>query len=267
MIGVQVASVQTLWSRCYRGREDLPPANIVFVDEAHHCPAQTYRKILESYPDAQVIGLTATACRRDGRGLGSIFDTLIEGPQVQELIDQGYLVPTKVFAPSQPHLEGVKVRNGDYAENELAVRMDRPELVGDIVSHWLRLAEKRKTVVFASSVGHSVHLADEFKRSRIRAAHIDGGTEKAERDEILGELDVGGNVDVVCNCMVLTEGWDQPNVACTVLARPTRSMGLFLQMIGRVLRPFPHKLNALILDHAGAVFAHGFAEDEKNVAG
>ncbi len=259
MRGVQVASVQTLWSRCMRGDRDLPHADIVFIDEAHHCRANTYRKIIEGYPDARIIGLTATPCRRDGRGLGSTFEALVECPQVEELIALGFLVKTRVFAPSTPDLKGVHTRQGDYVEHELAERMDRPKLVGDIVAHWHRHAERRKTVVFASSVGHSIHLADEFVRSGVRAEHIDGSTPKEERDAILRRLS-SGDLELVTNCMVLTEGWDQPAVSCCVIARPTKSTAFYRQMAGRVIRPAPGKTDALILDHAGATFLHGFVE-------
>jgi superfamily II DNA or RNA helicase len=261
MCGVQVASIQTLHSRCIRGDNELPPASIVFIDEAHHARAYTYQTIIENYPNARIIGMTATPCRRDGRGLGNIFERMIELPQVPELIKLGFLVPTRVWAPSSPDLRGVRVRNGDYAENELAARMDQAKLVGDIVSHWHRHANRRKTIVFASSVEHSIHIQQEFVKSSVNAAHIDGTTPKIERDAILKRLSAG-DLEVVTNCMVLTEGWDQPDVAVCILARPTKSLGLFRQMVGRVLRPFPGKDHALVLDHAGAVFQHGLVEDE-----
>ena len=165
-----------------------------------------------------------------------------------------------MFAPSTPDLRGVQVRLGDYVEKQLAERVDRPELVGDIVTHWHRLAGARKTVVFATNVAHSIHIKDEFVKSGVKAEHIDGKTPKDERDSILGKLS-RGEIDLVTNCMVLTEGWDQPDVACIVLARPTKSMGLYRQMIGRVLRPYAGKEYALVLDHAGAVFQHGFVEE------
>jgi len=260
MARVQIASVQTFDSRCMGGDKDLPPADIVFIDEAHHARARTYRQIVDAYPEARVIGLTATPCRRDGRGLGNIFDAMVECPQVQELIDLGYLVKTLVYAPVKPDLKGVKVRQGDYVERELAERMDRAELVGDIVSHWHKHADRRKTVVFATSVAHSVHLRDEFVKSGVRAEHIDGSTPKDEREEILQRLS-SGDLKLVSNCMVLTEGWDQPDVGCLVLARPTRSMGLYRQMVGRGLRPTVGKDHCLVLDHAGAIFQHGFVED------
>jgi DNA repair protein RadD len=253
---VQVASIQTLWRR----RFNLPPADLVVVDEGHHCRARTYRSLIDRYPEATIIGLTATPCRADGRGLGNVFEAMVECPSVQALIDRNYLVPTKVFAPSTPDLVGVHVRRGDYVEAELAAAVDKPKLVGDIVTHWHRLAERRKTVVFATSVAHAIHLKAEFIKSGVKAEHIDGATPKDERDEILKRLS-RGEIEVVCNCMVLTEGWDQPDVSCIVLARPTKSMGLHRQMVGRVLRPSPGKEYALVLDHAGAVFQHGFVEE------
>jgi superfamily II DNA or RNA helicase len=258
---VQIASIQTLWVRAmHMGRMELPPADLLVIDECHHAPAETYKKIIDAYPDAILLGLTATPCRGDGRGLGGIFDAIVECPQVAELIQQGHLVKTRVYAPAEPDLKGVRVQAGDYVENQLADRMDRPKLIGDIVTHWHRYGERRKTVCFAVNVRHSVHLKDEFIRSGVRAEHIDGGTPKAERDATLARL-ASGEIELVTNCMVLTEGWDMPEVGCCILARPTKKMGLYRQMIGRVLRPAEGKTNAIILDHSGAVFRHGFAED------
>jgi superfamily II DNA or RNA helicase len=138
--------------------------------------------------------------------------------------------------------------------------MDQPKLIGDIVTHWLKFGERRKTVVFAVNVGHSIHIRDQFILDGVRAEHIDGKTPKDERDATLSRL-ASGKIDVVINCMVLTEGWDMPEASCCILARPTKKMGLFRQMIGRVLRPAEGKTDAIILDHSGAVFRHGFAED------
>lgn len=259
---VQVASIQTLWARAIRtAKIPLPMADIVIVDEAHHQRATTYERIVGSYPTATILGLTATPCRGDGRGLGNAFDELIECPQVPALIKLGHLVGTRVFAPSTPDLKGVKTVMGDYQERALSRRVNTDDLVGDVVTHWHRLAERRRTVAFAVDVAHSVHIRNEFIHSGVRAAHIDGGTPKDERDRILAQLK-SGEVELVSNCMVLTEGWDSPDVACCILARPTKNMGLFRQMIGRVLRPAAGKTDALILDHSGAVFEHGFVEDE-----
>jgi superfamily II DNA or RNA helicase len=232
----------------------------LWIDECHHCPANTYRKIIEAYPNAVLLGTTATPCRGDGRGLGGIFEIIIETPQVAELIQQRYLVATRVYAPVDPDLTGVRTERGDYVEWQLAERMDQARLVGDIVEHWHKFGERRKTVAFAVNVQHSIHIHDEFIRSGVRAEHIDGATPKPERDATLARL-ASGEIDIVTNCMVLTEGWDLPDVGCCILARPTKKMGLYRQMIGRVLRPADGKPDAIVLDHSGAVFRHGFVED------
>jgi DNA repair protein RadD len=222
---VQVASIQTLWTRAMRlERMPLPAADLLIVDEAHHCPAETYRKIIAEYPKAVLLGLTATPCRGDGRGLGDIFDIIVECPQVADLIAQKYLVRTRVYAPIDPDLRGVETRQGDYVESQLAGRMDRDNLVGDIVSHWHKYAERRKTVCFAVNVAHSIHIRNEFLKSGVKAEHIDGGTPKPDRDAALARL-ASGETELVTNCMVLTEGWDMPAVSCGILARPTKKNG------------------------------------------
>jgi DNA repair protein RadD len=233
---------------------------LLVVDEAHHCPAQTYCKIIAAYSAAVLLGLTATPCRGDGRGLGGIFDTIVECPQVADLIAQGYLVKTRVFAPVDPDLSGVRTVAGDYVESQLAERMDTDRLVGGIIEHWHKFGERRRTVCFAVSVGHSIHIRDEFLKCGVRAEHIDGSTPKAERDAALQRL-ASGEIEVVTNCMVLTEGWDMPDCGCLILARPTKKIGLYRQMVGRVLRPADGKPDAIVLDHSGAVFRHGFVED------
>jgi superfamily II DNA or RNA helicase len=220
----------------------------------------TYKKVVEAYPNAIILGLTATPCRGDGRGLGSIFNVMIECPQVPDLIEQGYLVKSRVYAPVDPDLRGVRTQAGDYVESQLAERMDRDQLVGDIVTHWFKYGEARKTVAFACSVGHSVHIRDEFINAGVRAEHLDGSTAIDERAAILGRL-ASGETQVVCNCMVLTEGFDLPDMGCIILARPTKKMGLYRQMIGRGLRPAVGKTDVVILDHSGAVFRHGLPED------
>lgn len=258
---VQIASVATLYARAVRGSAmAMPPADLIVIDECHHVRARTYLAIINAYPDAIVVGVTATPCRGDGRGLGGTFDTLIEGPTVAELVRDGFLVPTRVYAPSRPDLAGVRVERGDYVERELAERMNTPQLVGDAVEHWLRHAERRPTVAFCTGVAHSLHTRDEFRRAGVMAEHIDGTTPPDERDAILRRL-VTRETEIVCNAMVLTEGWDQPTVSCCVLLRATKHTGLYLQMVGRVLRPATGKTDAVVLDHAGAVFEHGFVDD------
>jgi superfamily II DNA or RNA helicase len=258
---VQIASIQTLWARCMRtDKVPLPAANVIIVDEAHHAAARTWRNIIEAYPNARRIGLTATPCRSDGRGLGNYFTRIIEGPQIPELIADKWLVPTIYYAPVDPDLRGVHTRQGDYVVSQLADRMNRDDLVGDIVSNWHKFAERRRTLVFCVDVAHSVHVKDEFIESGVKAEHIDGGTPKTERDAALARL-ASGETELITNCMVLTEGFDLPSIGCIVLARPTKQIGLFRQMAGRGLRPAPGKNNLILIDHSGAVFRHGLLED------
>jgi DNA repair protein RadD len=258
---VQLASIATLSVRAIRSNiTALPPADMVLIDEAHHASARSWRRLIDAYPNAIVIGLSATPCRGDGRGLGTIFEVMVECPSIADLISDGYLVGTTVYAPTKPDLAGVKVERGDYNETQLAERMDQPQLVGDVVTHYHRLAARRRTIVFACNLAHSVHLAGEFCRSGVVAEHLDGSTPTAERDAILRRFGYG-ITDVVVNVGVLTEGFDCPNVECIVLARPTKSHGLYRQIIGRGLRPAPGKSHCLVLDHAGATLEHGLIEE------
>jgi DNA repair protein RadD len=197
---VQVAGIQTLHARAVRAKTmELPPAEIVIIDEAHHVRAQTYQTIIEAYPAAIIIGLTATPCRGDGRGLGNTFEAMIECPQIGELISLEHLVKPKIFAPAPPDLRGVEVAStGDYQINQLSARMDTDALVGDVVEHWLRHAERRRTVMFAVDIAHSVHIVRELVKSGVKAEHLDGSTPQTEREAILAQL-ASGETEVVCN--------------------------------------------------------------------
>ena len=259
---VQVASVQTLHARAFRSKSmELPPAEILIIDEAHHSRARTYQQIIDAYPNAVVLGLTATPCRGDGRGLGNIFEILIECPQIGELIKLDRLVRPKIFAPAPPDLQGVHIRQGDYVIKELSRRVNTDELVGDVILEWLKRSERRRTVGFAVDVAHSVHIRDELIKSGVRAEHLDGTTPQADREAILSRL-ARGETEFVSNCQVLTEGFDLPDLGCIVLARPTKSFGLYLQMIGRGLRTAENKPDCIILDHAGSVYQHGLPHDQ-----
>jgi DNA repair protein RadD len=255
---VQVASIDTLRHR------PKPPADLVIVDEAHRELARSYREMRAHYPDAVHLGFTATPYRADNRGLGEFYEDLLLVASIRELIDQGYLVEPRVFtvpADRLPNLAGVRVRAGDYAQDQLDEAVDQAKLVGDIVEHWLRHAGGVRTVAFAVSVKHSRHIAERFREGGIAAEHLDGTTPTPERDAILARIE-SGQTRVVSSCGVLSEGWDQPSVKCAVLARPTKSTGLYLQQAGRILRPWQGE-RAIILDHAGCAREHGLPQDEK----
>jgi DNA repair protein RadD len=257
---VQVCGIQTLHTRAIRAKSmELPPADIAWFDEAHHVRARTYQTIIEAYPDAIIIGLTATPARGDGRGLGNAFEVMIEAPQIGELMKLEHLVPLKIFAPPPPDLRGVKIAStADYDVAQLSDKMD--PLVGDVIEQWRKHAQRRRTVAFAVDIRHSVHLTDEFLKSSVRAEHLDGETPQANREGILARL-ASGETEVVCNVGVLTEGYDLESIGCIVLARPTRSLVLYRQMIGRGLRTAPEKTDVIVLDHSGATYRHGRPDD------
>jgi superfamily II DNA or RNA helicase len=264
---VVIASIQTLHARAFRSKKiDLPSANRIFFDEAHHCRANTYIDVAKAYPNAKRIGLTATPARGDGRGLGGdLFTDLVKVPTYAWLIEQERLVKPTVFAPVIPDLKGVATTfgkdGGDYAVGQLEERMNTNVLVGGIVEHWHKLGENRPTICFTVGVKHSVHLRDEFRESGVAAEHIDAKTPLKERERIIADFKVG-KVKILCNCMIFTEGFDVPAASCLILARPTKLLTMYKQMAGRVLRPDTGKTDAIVLDHSGAVYRHGYPDDD-----
>lgn len=264
---VQVASVQTLANR------PLPPFDVVFVDEAHHATSPTWSKIIDHYREsgAVVIGLTATPCRADGKGLGGSFKHLHVIASFRDLAEHPrgpFLVAPRTYTtPNQPDLSKVEInkKTGEFVQESAAAAMDRRELVGDVVEHYQRLGAGRRGVVFAASVEHSRHITEAFVAAGVAAEHLDGTTDVDARDAILARLK-RGETTVVCNFGVLTEGWDEPGVSYVAIARPTKSLSLFLQMAGRGLRPAPGKPDALLVDHAGCVHRHGLPQDDREWA-
>ena len=246
-----VASLQTLV------RRDIPEVDVVIVDEAHHSSASSYRKIFDALPKAAIIGLTATPTRLDGRGLADIYQLMIEAASMSALIGEGSLVKPRVFShPTQPDLQGVKITGGDYNEKQLEQVCNKANLRGDIVAHWQLRANNLATVCFAVSIAHSKALIDDFGRAGVTAVHVDGSMPRNEREASLKAIR-SGEAMVLCNVGIVTEGWDMPQLRACILARPTASISLLMQMWGRVMRPAPGKIDAMVLDHAGNVLRHG----------
>lgn len=257
---VNVASIQTL------ARREMPAAQVVIVDECHRATkSNQYSKLLAAYPDAVILGFTATPIRLDGRPLGDFFQAMAQGVTVRELIDQGHLVAARYFRSSETiDTEDLATdkKSGDYDTAQLFQRADKQTLYEGVVSNWQRLANGLKTVVFCVNVEHSQKTTAAFKAHGIAAAHVDGTTPQAQRDRILADL-TSGAITVVCNVGILTEGWDLPAIGCVILNRATASLGLFLQAVGRGLRPAPGKEYCIVLDMGGNTKRHGFAEDTR----
>jgi len=255
---VTIASVQTLVRRL----DTVPAPDLVFVDEAHHAVAGSWGRVLSAWPRAFIIGLTATPERLDGRGLGDVFERIITGPSTADLIRDGFLSPFRAFAPGAPDLSGVKTALGEFDRDGIDEAMNRPSITGDIVSTYGRLAEGKRAIAFASSIEHSRNIVAAFNDAGVPAAHVDGGTPKGERREALAAF-AAGSVRVLSNVDLFGEGFDLPAVEVVILARPTRSLSLHLQQIGRALRPAAGKDAALILDHAGNLARHGLPDEPR----
>jgi len=254
---VQVASVQSLAQR------KRPPAGLIVVDEAHHVTARGFANVLAAYPHAAVVGLTATPFRLDGRGLGQTFGELVVAAYTDELCDAGVLCRPKVFASQSPDLHGIRVIAGDYSLEGLAQRTNTQSQNAAIVTTWQQRAAGKRTVAFAVDVLHSRAIVAAFQNAGVPAEHLDGTLPRSAREAILERLRVGRTL-VVSNCMVLTEGWDLPSLECAILARPTASLNLHIQMVGRAMRACSNKEAAIVLDHAGNHHAHGLVTRRLN---
>lgn len=282
---IQLASKDTLFSRgIKRKRMAMPQADWVLVDECHLSTSKTFMDILQMYPDAIILGLTATPARKTGMGLGNFYGAIHQTKQIKELINIGYLVPGKIYAPYIPDMRGVAIKAGDYNGVQVGKKMDKPELVGDILKHWLDLGQDRQTIVFASGVSHSMHIRDEFVKAGIRADHIDATADLEEREDIFGRFRAG-KTKILCQVGLATQGTDFPIASCAIMARPTKSFVLAKQMWGRAMRTYPAicpncdceilwfhdkcqhcpwsgpiKKDYILLDHAGTVLTHGMPD-------
>ena len=254
---VQVASVDTLHRRAVvSGKTPLPGADVVIFDEAHLATAESRLRLLESYPQAQRIGFTATPARKSGRSLGAAFDCLILGPSIEELTTAGVLVPTRIFNTpivSEKELRAVpKDTDSDFKAAALGELLSRPKLIGDVVANWLRLANRKRTLCFAVNKAHGAALLDTFRRQGVAAEMLTDADDEATRDEVIDRLEAG-DTSVVINCFLLAYGVDVPSVECIILARPTRSLTMYLQMVGRGLRASPGKTHCILIDHGHVV--------------
>ncbi|MGO8269230.1 DEAD/DEAH box helicase [Rhizobium ruizarguesonis] len=287
---VQIASIETL-----RRRLDWYPRPHLYIpDEAHHAGAATWAEVIDSYankgpkgePSAKIVGLSATPERLDGAGLGKWFQKMVLGPSPAWLIDQGFLSPYRLFAPSMPDLSGLKKNGADFARGALGERMAGASIVGDVVKTYRELAHGRKAMVFCVSIKHSLAVVEQFQRAGYRAAHIDG--DSPNRDVLIAAFETG-KIEVLSSVDLVSEGFDLPAIEVAILLRPTHSLSLFLQQVGRVLRPVyapgydletregriaaiaaGPKPYALILDHSANTIdrekggrGHGLPDDER----
>jgi len=249
---VQVASIQTLSRRAH------PDANLIIIDECHHAKAETYKKLWEIYPDAKFLGVTATPVRLSGEGFDDLFDELIVSGSTQKFIEQGYLCPVTHLVCSNPNLSDVKQKQGDYVTKMLSGVMMDNSIMSDLIESYKEKSLGKTAIVFAVDMEHSQSIVKRYNEENISAAHIDATTPKSERASILTDFKAG-KIKVVSNVEIITEGFDFPECEVVQLARPTKSLSLYLQMVGRVMRPSKNKKEGIILDNAGLWLEHGLS--------
>ena len=271
---VTVGSVQTVVRRLGQ----LPTPDLIIQDEAHHLvPGNVWGRIIEAWPEAHLIGKTATPERLDGKGLGveagGFFEALVLGPSAAALVEQGWLVQPRVFSwPGARNSEGrgpqLRRRMGEFDLEQAAQSYGERAAVGDAVSHYRRRLHPGTAICFCCTTRHAEQMAGAFRAAGFRAAAVSGGTPAIKRKRLIAGLGTG-EVEVLSSCMLISEGTDIPSVGGAILMRPTASLSLYLQMVGRALRPAPGKTEAVILDHVGNAHRHGLPTEERdwNLAG
>lgn len=259
---VHVASVYTLARRL--NNFDKPP-DLIILDECAHAVANTWRRVIERFSNALVIGFTATPARLSGDGLGVIFQALALGPSVKELINMGNLAPFDYYSPPVvADFADLKVKYGDYQASDVALKMDKSEIIGDVIATYRRLADGKSAICYCASCEHAEHVAREFNAAGIPAAYIDGKTPDAIRKAAIEQFRTGV-VKILTNMDLVSEGFDVPSMEAVILLRPTQSTALFIQQSMRAMRADPDNPSkrAIIIDHVGNVYRHGLPDEDR----
>lgn len=255
---IQVCSIPTLFRRLSKVQEP----NLFFWDEARFIGAKTWTNIYKAFPNSYHVLLDATPVRMDGKALGEYATALVRGPEMRWLIDAGFLSDYRAFAPSGVDTSGIKKSMGDFQKTQLDELMDKPTITGNAVKEYIKIANGKSAVVFCVSINHSEHVASAFRSAGVSAAHVDGNTHPSDRKQIMNDF-ASGRTKVLTNVDIASCGLDIPKMEAVILLRPTQSLSLYLQQVGRVLRPAPGKTHAIILDHANNIEHHGLPDDER----
>lgn len=255
---VKLGMVQTVVRRLEKTSE---PA-LIIIDESHHVLANSYKKIINHFSNAKVVGFTATPVRINGGGLGDINDMLIEKVNVKWLIENQFLSPYKYFAPEVIQTSNLDIkRTGEYDITQLDDQFNQRKVWGDVIKHYQKLADGQQAILYASSLYQSQKMAASFEQVGITAAHIDGKTPKAERDHIIQQFR-NGEIKVLCNLDLIGEGFDVPDCSTVIMLRPTQSLSLYIQQSMRGMRYRPEK-TSIIIDHVGNVSRFGLPDMER----
>ncbi len=255
---VQIGSVQSL----ARQRDQLVHPHFAIWDEAHHLPAPGWAALQDKFAGAFHIGLSATPIRLDGKGVGDHFDTMVSGPSIAWLQRRGYLAVCHHYAPASLDVSGVRIRMGDFVRSELAAAVGRSFVNIDAVEAYGKLAPGKRAIIFAASIEQSEAAVTAFRSAGIAAEHVDGKTQPNDRDAALARFEAGATT-VLSNVDLFGEGFDLPALECVIMLRPTWSLGLYLQMLGRALRPAPAKPHAIAIDLVGNWKRHGLVDENR----
>lgn len=253
----EIGMVQTFTRRLKK----LKKPSLIITDENHHSLANSYKRIYEHFADVPRVGVTATPVRLNGDGLGDVNDKLIIGVSTKWLIENNNLAPYDYYAPDIADLTGLHTKMGEYVTADIEKAMIKKAVFGSAIKYYKQLAEGKKAVCYCSSVKHSQATAKAFSEAGIKAVHIDGSTPKNERDQIISDFRKG-NITVLCNVDLISEGFDVPDCECTILLRPTHSLTLYIQQSMRCMRYKPNK-RAIIIDHVGNYARHGMPDDDR----
>ena len=256
--GLNVKMVQTI----SRHLDEQPDYNIIIIDEAHLALSNSYLKVINHYKNAIILYFTATPTRLDGLNFSMIADDLICGKSTKWLIENGYLAPYDYYAPKLlVDVSKLSISQGDYAQADIIEQMDKPKIYGDIYNEWCKFAYGKKTIVYASSLSHSMSIVSYFNSKGIKSSHIDGNTPKTERNSIINDFKEG-KITILSNYALIVEGFDVPDCECCIIARPTQSLVIHIQSTMRCMRYRPNK-KAIILDFVGNFERHGLPDDDR----
>lgn len=255
----QVASVQTLVRRLHRYKEP----DLIIIDECHRSASASYQTILDAWPNAWVIGLTATPQRTDGKGLGDTYAVIVRGPSIRELMDAGYLCDYEIYAPPNTlDLSHLKTKMGDYDRSELEATVDRPTITGDAIATYLKHSPGKRCVVMCVSIKHAEHVRESYLSAGVPCELIEGSMTNQEREAVLDRMRSGETL-VISQVQLMIEGVDLPGIEVIQWLRPTQSLIVWMQGNGRGLRPAQGKESLLILDQVGNWQRHGLPDDDR----
>ena len=264
---IQIASVQTLIKRL--GNWTDKEFDFIIIDEAHHTTAESYQKIIKAFPNAKMLGVTATPCRLSGEGFTGTFEKLILSPSVKQFIDDGYLCQYDYYSVAkssfiQKEIDGIKkFSNGDYAEQEMERICNNDRIRAQVVETYLKYANGKKGIVYTINKTHNRKLCEEFCGKGIEAVAMDSSTPKDIREKNIEDFK-NGKIQIICNVNLFTEGFDCPDIEFVQLARPTKSLTLYLQQVGRGLRISENKEKTLFLDNVGLYNKFGFPSSHRH---